>query len=286
VKANDEESKLEPTANPSGVEALELELLLQAVHQRYGSDFRQYARISLARRVRSAMQQLNCETVSELQGRVLRDSALFTKLVHAIVVPVTMMFRDPEFFLYFRNHIVPQLRTFPFVRIWVAGCSTGEEAYSYAIILREEGLLERTVVYATDINGEALRRAKLGVYGASQFEEFSRSHALSGATVALSAHCQAACDAVIMDRSLRERILFAEHSLATDAEFAEVHVVSCRNVLIYFEAELQARAVNVMSRALCRQGFIGVGVSESVRRDQQHNRLRVMTGVAGWLQKQ
>jgi chemotaxis protein methyltransferase CheR len=286
VEANDGAGNLEPTANPSGIEALELELLLQAMHRRYGSDFRRYARVSLARRVRSAMQQLNCETLSELQGRVLRDSTLFTKLVQAIVVPVTAMFRDPEFFLYFRNQIVPQLRLYPFVRIWVAGCSTGEEAYSYAVILREEGLLERTVVYATDINGEALRRAKLGVYGASQFEEFSRNHVLSGASVALSVHCQAAYDSVIMDRSLRQRILFAEHSLATDAEFAEVHVVSCRNVLIYFEAELQARALDVMSRALGRDGFIGVGASESVRRDQQHNRLRVLTGVAGWLQKQ
>jgi chemotaxis protein methyltransferase CheR len=285
VEAYDGADNLEP-ANPSGIEALELELLLQAMHQRYGSDFRRYARVSLVRRMRSAMQQLNCETLSELQGRVLRDSALFTKLVQAIVVPVTAMFRDPEFFFYFRNQIVPQLRLYPFVRIWVAGCSTGEEAYSYAIILREEGLLERTVVYATDINGEALRRAKLGVYGASQFEELSRNHVLSGASVALSVHCRAAYESVIMDRSLRQRILFAEHNLATDAEFAEVHVVSCRNVLIYFEAELQARALDVMSRALCHQGFLGVGASESVRRDQQHNRLRVLTGVAGWLQKQ
>jgi chemotaxis protein methyltransferase CheR len=283
LQALDEAREVRNTVSP--VETLELELLLQAIYRRYQRDFRQYAKASLVRRLRAAMIPLACETFSELQGRILHDASAFAQLVQSIAVPVTAMFRDPAFFRYFREEIVPVLKETAFVRVWVAGCSTGEEAYSFAVILKEEGLLERTTLYATDINGEALRRARLGVFPVSQIAEFSNNHRLSGAAVPLSTHCFAAYDSVIMDRSLRQRIIFAEHSLATDKEFAEVQVVSCRNVLIYFEPDLQTRALEVLCRALGGRGFMGVGAGESLQRDKQDNQLQSLTGVAGWLRK-
>jgi chemotaxis protein methyltransferase CheR len=175
------------------------------------------------------------------------------------------MFRDPAYFLALRQHVVPLLRTYPSLKIWVAGCSTGEEAYSMAILLREEGLLARSIVYATDINPRTLAVAEAGVYDVARVPGFTRSHQQSGARTSLADHYTAAYDRVVFDAMLRRHIVFSDHSLATDSVFAEVHLVSCRNVLIYFDGDLQARAVGLCHDALVRRGFLGLGAKESLR---------------------
>jgi chemotaxis protein methyltransferase CheR len=244
---------------------LELELLLEAIYRRFHYDFRRYARASIARRLETAMMRLGCATLSALQDRMLHDAGAFGVVLDALTVPVSEMFRDPAYFLALRQHVVPLLRTYPSLRIWVAGCSTGEEAYSMAILLREEGLLARSIVYATDINPRTLAVAEAGVYDVARVPGFTRSHQQSGARTSLADHYTAAYDRVVFDTTLRRHIVFSDHSLATDSVFAEVHLVSCRNVLIYFDGDLQARAVGLCHDALVRRGFLGLGDKESLR---------------------
>ncbi|HVT49702.1 MAG TPA: protein-glutamate O-methyltransferase CheR [Vicinamibacterales bacterium] len=244
---------------------LELELLLEAIYRRFHYDFRRYARASIARRLETAMMRLGCATLSALQDRMLHDAGAFGVVLDALTVPVSEMFRDPAYFLALRQHVVPLLRTYPSLRIWVAGCSTGEEAYSMAILLREEGLLARSIVYATDINPRTLAVAEAGVYDVARVPGFTRSHQQSGARTSLADHYTAAYDRVVFDTTLRRHIVFSDHSLATDSGFAEVHLVSCRNVLIYFDGDLQARAVGLCHDALVRRGFLGLGDKESLR---------------------
>jgi chemotaxis protein methyltransferase CheR len=245
--------------------ALEVRSLLEAVLARYQHDFRGYSVASLHRRVRQAMQALACDTVSALQGRVLRDPDLFARLLQFLSVHVSEMFRDPHYFRAVREHVVPVLSTFPSVKIWVAGCSTGEEAWSLAILLQEEGVLERTLIYATDIDPQALRSARAGVFPLDRIAGFSANYQQSGGTGSLADHYVAGYRGAAFDRSLGAKLVFAEHSLATDSVFSEVHFVSCRNVLIYFEQPLQDRAVGLFRDALVRRGFLGVGERESLR---------------------
>lgn len=247
------------------IEDIELRLLLDAVFYRYHYDFRNYARASVKRRVRAALRELHCEDLGRLQSLILHDENAFSTLLRCLSVQVTDMFRNPGFFELFRREIIPVLRTYPSIRIWVAGCSTGEEIYSYAIILREEGLLERSLLYGTDISPEALRKAEAGVYSLSRMREFSQNHRLTGAQQSLSEHYTTGKKEAVFDRALKRKIVFADHSLATDNVFAEVQVVSCRNVLIYFDGELQNRALEVMTRALCRRGFLGLGARETLQ---------------------
>jgi len=244
---------------------LEVRLLLDALLARYQHDFRGYSMTSIHRRVRHAMQGLDCTTVSELQGQVLRDADLFTRLLQFLTVHVSEMFRDPPYFRAVREHVVPMLRTFPSAKVWVAGCSTGEEAWSLAILLREEGLLEQTLIYATDIDPQALRQARAGVYPVERVAGFSANYHAGGGTGSLADHYIANYRGAAFDRSLRANIVFAEHSLATDSVFSEVHFVSCRNVLIYFEQPLQDRAIGLFRDALVRRGFLGLGSRESLR---------------------
>lgn len=244
---------------------LELKLLLDAIYQRYEYDFRRYARASLKRRVLAAMARFACPTVTQLRERVLREPALFPALLDFLTVQVSEMFRDPSYFAALRAQVVPLLRTYPSLKIWVAGCSSGEEAYSLAILLREESLLDRTLIYATDINGSALERAQSGVYAIEQLATFTQNHRMSGAQSSLSDYYTAAYGGALFDSSLREHIVFSDHSLATDAVFAEVQLVSCRNVLIYFDRELQDHALDLFHEALSHRGFLGLGAKESVR---------------------
>jgi chemotaxis protein methyltransferase CheR len=244
---------------------LELELLLEAIYRRFHYDFRQYAITSIARRLEAARTRLECATLSQLQDRILHEPAAFGAVLDALTVPVSEMFRDPLYFRAIRRHVVPLLRTYPSLKIWVAGCSTGEEAYSLAILLREEGLLARSIVYATDINPGSLAVAEAGVYEAVRVPGFTRSHQQSGARTSLADHYTAAYDRVVFDTVLRRHIVFSDHSLATDSVFAEVHLVSCRNVLIYFGRDLQARALGLCHDALVRRGFLGIGARESLR---------------------
>jgi chemotaxis protein methyltransferase CheR len=244
---------------------IELRLFLDAIYLRYDYDFRSYAHASLKRRVLAAMARFGCGTLTQLQERVLHDAAAFPPLLDFLTVQVSEMFRDPSYFLAIREQAVPILRTYPSLKMWVAGCSTGEEAYSLAILLREEGLLERTLIYATDINGSALQKAQAGVYDIDQLPTFTQNHRKSGAKSSLSDYYTAAYGGALLDGSLREHIVFSDHSLATDAVFAEVQLVSCRNVLIYFDRPLQDRALGLFHEALAHRGFLGLGAKESVR---------------------
>jgi chemotaxis protein methyltransferase CheR len=251
---------------------LELRLLLDEIFERYHYDFRSYALSSLRRRMTFACLQLQCATLAELRARLRREAALFAQLLQYLTVQVSDMFRDPEFFLTMREQVVPVLRTYPSLKIWIAGCSTGEELYSFAILLREEGLLERTMLYATDINPAALRKAEAGIYALDRVAIFSENHRAAGGKSTLAAHYSAGYDSVVFDRTLRKNVLFADHSLATDSVFAEVHVVACRNVLIYFDHTLQERALGLVTDALCRRGFLGLGSRETLQFSKQAQR--------------
>lgn len=244
---------------------IELPLLLEAIYLKYHYDFRSYAHASLKRRLTSAMIRFNCRTLSQLQERVLHEPAMFPQLLDFLTVQVSEMFRDPTYYLAVRQHVVPILRTYPSLKIWVAGCSTGEEVYSLAILLREEGLLDRSLIYATDINPHSLQRAEGGVFEVERMAGFTENHRRSGGRSSLSDYYTAAFGHAVIDKSLRKHIVFSDHSLATDSVFAEVQFVSCRNVLIYFNRELQDRALGLFADALCRKGFLGLGAKESLR---------------------
>jgi chemotaxis protein methyltransferase CheR len=244
---------------------IELGLFVDAVYLRYHYDFRSYARASLKRRVKAALARFGCATVSRLQERLLHEPELFPQLLDVMTVQVSEMFRDPPYFSALREHVVPRLRTYPSLRVWVAGCSSGEEAWSLAILLREEGLLARTLIYATDINPQALAAAEGGVYAAERIAGFTDNHRRSGGHGSLSDHYTAAYDRAIFDQRLKKHLVFSDHSLATDSVFAEVQLVSCRNVLIYFDRPLQERAIGLFRDALVAHGFLGIGARETLR---------------------
>ena len=244
---------------------LEFRLLIDAIYHKYQYDFRGYSAASLRRRMKSAMAHFGCRTLSRLQDRVLHETEVFAGLLDYLTVQVSEMFRDPSYFRALRAHVVPMLRTYPSLKIWVAGCSAGEEAYSLAILLREEGLLARSLIYATDINPHSLAKAESGVFDIDRIAGFTLNHQGSGATSSLSDYYTAAYGRAVFDRSLKERMVFSDHSLATDSVFAEVQLVSCRNVLIYFNRELQDRALRLFHESLCHHGFLGIGTKEALR---------------------
>jgi chemotaxis protein methyltransferase CheR len=256
---------VDPQVKPRDTSDVELSLLLDAIYHVYHHDFRSYSESSMRRRIASALIHFKCETISRLQERVLREPQLFAELLRFLTVQVTDMFRDPVYFRALRAHVVPYLKTYAALKIWVAGCATGEEAYSLAILLSEEGLLERSLIYATDIHPESLRIAQDGVYETERFARFSDNYRLAGGTASLGDYYAAAYGGALLDRRLRKAIVFSDHSLATDSAFAETQLVSCRNVLIYFERELQDRAVGVLHDSLCRKGFLGLGLKETLR---------------------
>src|ERR1700712_3811475 len=243
---------------------IELQLLLEAIYLRFRYDFRSYSMASVKRRVARAMDEFGCTSISGLQERVLHDPQVFPRMLQYLTVQVSDMFRDPPFFKTLRARIVPVLKTYPSLKIWVAGCSSGEEVYSLAILLREEGLSERTMIYATDINGEALRRAEAGVYPLDRVPAFTENHRLAGGHGSLSNYYTAAYGSAVFDRSLLKRVVCSDHSLATDHVFAEVQLISCRNVLIYFDRTLQDRAFGLFKEAQVRRGFLGLGSKESM----------------------
>ena len=243
---------------------IELELLLEGVFRRYQHDFRHYARASLKRRLGAAMDRFGCATVSQLQDRILHEPAVFTDMLQYFTVQVSEMFRDPSYFRSLREHVIPELRTYPSIKVWIAGCSTGEELWSLAILFQEEALLSRTIFYATDINAGALRTAAQGIYPLDRIAAFSRNYLAAGGQRSLSDYYTAAYNGAILDTSFKSQVVFADHSLATDSVFSEVHLVSCRNVLIYFDKSLQNRAVGLFREALVHRGFLGIGMKESL----------------------
>jgi chemotaxis protein methyltransferase CheR len=247
------------------VEDIEIHLLLEALFQRYHYDFRHYSRASIKRRLVQGQQQLNFPSISAMQAGLLHDPAILPKLLDYLTVQVSEMFRDPDYFRAIREKVIPHLRTYPSFKIWVAGCSNGEEVYSLAILLREEGLEKRALIYATDINPEALRAAEAGIYPLEQIRKFTENHQKSGAKTSLSDYYTADYGRAVFDKSLRKHVVFSDHSLATDAVFAEMHLISCRNVMIYFDRPLQDRAIGLFHQSLARQGFLGLGSKESLR---------------------
>jgi len=252
-----------PTEPPSDTE-IELRLLMEAIYLKYSYDFRDYTGASQKRRVLYALGQLGLPSISALQERVLRDPAVFTQLLQYLTIPVSEMFRDPAYFLALRSQVVPVLHTYPSLTVWVAGCSTGEEVFSLAILLREEGLLERTRIYATDINPASLEKARQGIFPLESIRSYTANYQRAGGQRAFSDYYTAAYDAARFDPALCADVTFADHSLATDSVFAETHLVSCRNVLIYFNRQLQDRALGLFHESLCHRGFLGLGAKESI----------------------
>lgn len=248
-----------------GVEDLEIRLLLEALFQRYHYDFRSYARASIKRRLVQARDQMGFASLTALQDSLLHEPATLGRLLGYLTVQVSEMFRDPGYFRALREKVVPHLRTYPSLKVWVAGCSHGEEVYSLTILFREEGLEDRTIFYATDINPAALKAAEAGVYPLDQLKKFTANHQKSGGRSSLSDYYTADYGRAIFDKSLRSRVVFSDHSLVTDAVFGEMHLISCRNVLIYFDRALQDRAIGLFRDSLARKGFLGLGSKESLR---------------------
>ncbi len=249
----------------SDVESIEMRMLLEAVYQHYGYDFRKYARGSLRRRLWRRADAEGVKTISGLQERVLHNPLAMDALLMDLSVNVTAMFRDPTFYVALREKVVPILRTYPFIRIWNAGCSTGEEVYSIAILLQEEGLLERARVYATDINERVLERADHGVIPLERMRAFTQNYQRAGGRSAFSEYYKADRDQARIDRSLLENVVFAHHNLVSDKSFNEFHLIICRNVMIYFDKELQDQVHELFYESLVNLGILALGNKESIR---------------------
>ena len=252
------------TMHPPSDADIELRLLMEAIYLKYSYDFRNYTGASQKRRVLHALSQLKLPSISALQERVLREPPLFAQLLQYLTIPVSEMFRDPAYFLALRRQVVPMLHTYPSLKIWVAGCSTGEEVFSLAILLREEGLLQRSRIYATDINPASLEKARQGIFPLESIRNYTANYQRAGGLRAFSDYYTAAYEAARFDPTLCTDVIFADHSLATDTVFSETHFISCRNVLIYFNKALQDRAFGLFHESLCHRGFLGLGSKESL----------------------
>lgn len=247
------------------IEDIEIRLLLEALYRRYHYDFRNYAQASIKRRLRQARDRQGAKTFSALQDKLLHDPAAAARVLRFLTVQVSDLFRDPTYFRAIREKVVPHLKTYPSLKIWIAGCSAGEELHSLAILFREEGLEERTLFYATDINQDALELASRGIYPLDRMKDFTENYRLAGGKRSLSDYYTTGYGGAAFDKSLRERVVFSDHSLVTDAVFSEMQLISCRNVMIYFDRELQDRAIGLFRDSLGRGGFLGLGSKESLR---------------------
>jgi chemotaxis protein methyltransferase CheR len=247
------------------IETIEMDLLLEAVYRRCGYDFRNYARASVERRTRQFLSSSGCSTLSDMIARVLRDERFLSRYVQYLSVTVTELFRDPFVFQAVREQIIPLLRTWPHVKVWCAGCATGEEVYSLAIVLKEEGLYEKSVIYATDFNDASLEQARQAVYPADKIREATRNYQQSGGKQFFSHYYHAHYGAAALDGTLKERITFANHNLVTDQVFGEMHLVFCRNVLIYFNRDLQERVLELFTESLVHGGILCLGTKEDLQ---------------------
>ena len=254
-----------PATYARDLERIEVDLLLEGVFRHYGFDFRSYAYSSLKRRLWKRIVAEGLNTVSELQDRVLHDPSMMEKLLLDLSINVSAMYRDPTFYKAFREKVVPVLRTYPFVRVWHAGCSTGEEVYSMAILLEEEGLYDRARIYATDINEVVLQTAKSGIYPVEKMQEYTQNYLRAGGKRSFSDYYVAKYDAAIFSSSLTRNVVFSQHNLVTDRSFAEFNVILCRNVMIYFDRKLQDRVHSLFYESLVQFGFLGLGSKESLK---------------------
>jgi chemotaxis protein methyltransferase CheR len=244
---------------------MEVSLLLEAFYHKYGYDFRQYSKAHIRRRIMSRMRLAGINDVSHIQSKVLDDQSFAYEFLQDLSITVTEMFRDQEFYRSVRENVIPLLKTYPFIKIWNAGCATGQEAYSMAILLKEEGLYDRTTIYATDFNQQALDRAKEGIYSNVKMEEYAINYQLSGGTAAFSDYFTSTYDRGIINQSLKKNIVWANHNLVTDSVFAEAHMILCRNVLIYFDINLQNTVQKLLYDSLIPGGILALGLKESLR---------------------
>jgi len=244
---------------------LEISLFLEALYHKYGYDFRQYSKAHIRRRIKSRMGLAGLNDVFQMQSKVLKDETFASVLLQDLSITVTEMFRDQDFYRSVREKVIPILRTYPYIKIWHAGCSTGQEAYSMAILLMEEGLYDRTTIYATDFNQQALSRAKEGIFSNSMMEEYAVNYQLSGGKASFSDYFTSNYDRVIINQSLKKNIVWANHNLVTDSVFAEVHMILCRNVLIYFDSNLQNKVQKLLYDSLIYGGILCLGLKESIR---------------------
>jgi chemotaxis protein methyltransferase CheR len=254
-----------PAGYSPELERIEIELLLEAIFRHYGFDFRAYAYASLRRRIWKRIHAELLTSVSALQDRVLHSPAAMERLLLDLSVNVTAMFRDPYFYSAFREQVVPLLRTYPFIRLWHAGCSTGEEVYSMAILLQEEGLYDRARIYATDINEVVLRQARAGIFPLEKMQEYTQNYLRAGGTRSFSEYYTAAYEGALFSPSLRSNVVFAQHNLVTDRSFSEFNVILCRNVMIYFDRSLQTRVLELFYESLPMFGILALGSKESLR---------------------
>lgn len=260
----------------SFIESIEIDLLLEAVYRRYGYDFRSYARASIERRILQFLSGSGCSSVSEMIPKVLHDRDFFSRLVGRFSIPVTEMFRDPFVYRAVREKVVPMLKTWPHFKVWHAGCATGEEAYSLAILLVEEGIYDRATIYATDLNDEALDLARNGIYEIDRIREATRNYQQSGGKTSFSEYYHARYDAAAIKESLKKRMVFSNHNLVSDSVFGEMHLVFCRNVLIYFNNKLQNRAFGLFTESLVHGGFLCIGTKEDLRFSEVQNRYDIV----------
>ena len=246
-------------------EKIEIKLLLDAICLKYGYDFRDYAKASIKRRIKHRLSLSGLETISEMQHKVLNNKEFFETLLMDLSINVTQMFRDPHFHKALREKVIPELKTLPFVKVWHAGCATGEEVYSMAIFLTEEGIYKKCRIYATDFNERVIARAKEGIYPIESLKEYTRNYQDAGGLESFSDYYTAKYDNVLINQSLKENIVFADHNLVTDSVFAEMDIIICRNVLIYFDMGLQDQIFKLFSDSLCDSGFLCLGSKESIK---------------------
>jgi len=260
----------------SEIEEIEIDLLLEAVLRRYGYDFRGYARTSVRRRIRQFLHESGMSTISNLIPRLLREESFFEAFLTSLSITVTEMFRDPEVYRNIREKLVPYLKTYPFIKVWHAGCSTGEEAYSIAILLKEEGIYEKATIFATDFNDLALEKAKEGIYTLDKAQEYISNYHKSGGIRPFSDYCHAMYGSIVMDKGLKKRITFANHNLVCDGVFGEMNLILCRNVLIYFAKSLQQRVLGLFDESLAHGGFLCLGNKETLQFSDLYGRYRVI----------
>jgi chemotaxis protein methyltransferase CheR len=260
------------------LERIEIELLLEGIYRNYGFDFRSYAYASIRRRLWKRIEAEGLTTVSALQARVLHEPQLMEKLLLDLSINVTAMFRDPSFYQAFRVHVIPLLRTYPFIRLWHAGCATGEEVYSMAILLQEEGLYDRARIYATDINEVVLQKAKEGIFPLDRMQEYTENYIAAGGKRAFSDYYHAKYGGALFDESLTKNVVFSLHNLVTDHSFAEFNVIFCRNVLIYFDKSLQGKVHGLFYDSLAMFGILALGSKESMRFSPYEERYDQLNG--------
>jgi chemotaxis protein methyltransferase CheR len=247
------------------VEKLEIELFLNAIYQRYGYDFRHYTKASIRRRVRHLASKYRYERISAMLPAILYDESFAQTAIFDFSITVTEMFRDPDFYKALREQVVPYLRTFPFIKAWVAGCATGEEVYSLAIMLHEEDLYQRTTLFATDFNDVALHKAREGIYPLTSIRQYTANYQAAGGVRSFADYYHADYDSAILDPTLKSNITFANHNLVTDGVFGKMHLILCRNVLIYFDKSLQNQVLMLLHDSLVRGGFLCLGTKETVQ---------------------